>query len=260
MRTKHLPRSYRLIALLSCLGKALEKVIARRLSEIAIRTKLMSPIHFGAIARGSAVDAAATLTHDVERAWQDSEVLTTLAFDIKEAFDTITENRLTARLWEQNISLPNIKWVASFLTDRKAAIRLDGHIGSQEKVCIGVPQGSSVAPILFMLFTTPLFKLFSLTAREQGVAIRGYVDDGLLTCRAKKEELSATKIATAFKKVEQWAFDNGMSFDPNKFEAIHFSRKRNFNTVSIQQPPSPDASYNAEPRIVKPTPKHFAMR
>lgn len=82
LRSKHLPRSYRLIALLSCLGKALEKVIARRLSEIAIRTKLMSPIHFGAIARRSAVDAAATLTHDVERAWQDSEVLTALAFDI----------------------------------------------------------------------------------------------------------------------------------------------------------------------------------
>ena len=90
---KHLPRSYRLIALLSCLGKALEKVIAQRLSEIAIRTRLISPIHFGAIARSLAVDAAATLTHDVEKAWQDSEVLTALAFDIKGVFDTITEKK-----------------------------------------------------------------------------------------------------------------------------------------------------------------------
>ena len=206
------------------------------------------------------MDVAATLTHDVEKAWQDSEVLTALAFDIKGAFDTVTEERLTARLWEQNIPLPIIRWVASFLTDRKAAIRLDGHIGSQEKVCIGVPQGSPVAPILFTLFTAPLFKLFSLTAREPGVAIRGYVDDGLLTCRAKKEEFSATRIAAAFQKVEQWAFDNGMSFDPNKFEAIHFSRKQNFDNVNIQLPPSPDAPYNAEPRIVKPTPKYSAMR
>ena len=65
-------------------------------------------------------------------------------------------------------------------------------------MCIGVPQGSPVAPILFMLFTAPLFKLFSLIAREPGVAIRGYVDDGLLTCRAKKEEFLAIKIAAAF--------------------------------------------------------------
>lgn len=121
-RSKHLPRFYWLIALLSCLGKALEKVIARRLSEIAIRTRLISPIHFGAIARHSAVDAAATLTHDVEKAWQDRDVLTALAFDIKGAFDTFTGKKLTARLWEQNIPLPIIKLVASFLTNRKAAI------------------------------------------------------------------------------------------------------------------------------------------
>ncbi len=115
---------------------------------------------------------------------------------------------------------------------------------------------------LFFAITRMVIRFHSQRklAREQGVAIRGYVDDGLLTCRAKKEELSAAKIATAFQKVEQWAFDNGMSFDPNKFEAIHFSRKRNFNNASIQLPPSPDASYNAEPRIVKPTPKHSAMR
>ena len=69
LRPKYLPRSYRLIALLSCLRKVLEKVIARRLSEIAIRTRLISPIHCGAIARRSTVDAAATLTHDVEKVW-----------------------------------------------------------------------------------------------------------------------------------------------------------------------------------------------
>lgn len=127
-------------------------------------------------------------------------------------------------------------------------------------MCIGVPQGSPVAPILFMLFTALLFKIFFLIAREPGVAIRGYVDDGLLTCRAKKEEFSATRIAATFQKVEQWAFDNGMSFDPNKFEAIHFSRKRNFDNVNTELPKNPDTPYNAEPRIVKPTPKYSAMR
>ena len=122
LRPKHLPCSYLLITLLLCLGKALEKVIIRKLSEIAIRTRLISLIHFGAVARRLAVDVAATLTHDVEKAWQDYEVLTILAFDIKGAFDTVTEKRLIAYLWKQNILLPIIRWVASFLTDKKAAI------------------------------------------------------------------------------------------------------------------------------------------
>ncbi len=81
-----------------------------------------------------------------------------------------------------------------------------------------------------------------------------------MTCPAKKEELSATRIAAAFQRFEQWGFHNGMSFDPNKFEAIHFSRKRNFDNVNIELPQSPDAPYNAESQIVKSTPKYSAVR
>lgn len=51
-----------------------------------------------------------------------------------------------------------------------------------------------------------------------------------------------------------------MSFDPNKFEAIHFSQNRNFDNVNIQLSPSLEAPYNSEPRIVKPLQKYSAMR
>ncbi len=95
--------------------------------------------------------------------------------------------------------------------------------GSQEIVQIGVPQGSPVAPILFMLFTSPLFKLFSNEKKEAGISIRGYVDDGFLTVRHKSIQTSVSRIALTFKKGEQWAYDNRIVFDPAKFEAIHFS-------------------------------------
>lgn len=121
---------------MSCLGKVLERIVARRLGDIAIKSRLVSPTHFGAIPGRSAVDAACTLPHDVERAWEKKEILTALAFDIKGAFDTVTEKRLTKRLWEQKILLPLIRWVASFLTNRKAAIRLDGYTGIHEEVRI----------------------------------------------------------------------------------------------------------------------------
>lgn len=69
-RARALPRSYRLIALLSCLGKALERIVAKRLGYIALKHGLISPLHFDAIAGRSAVDAAATLTYDIEKAFQ----------------------------------------------------------------------------------------------------------------------------------------------------------------------------------------------
>ena len=76
----------------------LERIAAWRLADIALKSRLISFLHFGAIPGRSAVDAAATLTHDVEKAWENSKVLTALAFDIKGAFDTVTEEKLTNRL------------------------------------------------------------------------------------------------------------------------------------------------------------------
>lgn len=105
-------------------------------------------------------------------------------------------------MWEQIIPLPLIRWVASFLTNRKAAIRLDGYTGIQEKIQIGVPQGSPAAPILFMLFIAPLFNLFLGDRKEPGIATRGYVDDGLLTFGGACEQICIAKIIAAFKKVE----------------------------------------------------------
>lgn len=259
-RPKHLPRFYRLIALLSCLGKVLERIVARRLGDIALLSCLVSPLHFGTIPGRSAVDAACTLTHDIERAWGKKDILTGLAFDIKGAFDTVTEERLIQRLWEQRIPLPIIRWVASFLTNRKAAIRLDGYTGIQEKIQIGVPQGSPVAPILFMLFTAPLFRLFSGDKKEPGIAIRGYVDDVLLTSRGTSEQICTTKIVAAFEKVEKWAYENGLIFDPAKFEAIHFSRKRDTTNPPINLPPPPFLSDPETTRVVQPVSKTSSMR
>lgn len=133
------PKSYRLIALLSCLGKVLERVVARRLSTFTLKAKLFSNLHFGAIPGRSAVDAAATLTHDVEKAMQQQNVVTALAFDIKVAFDNVSKDKLIKRLWDQKISLLLIRWTDSFLTQQTAAIRLDGKTGIQQTLGIGVP-------------------------------------------------------------------------------------------------------------------------
>lgn len=112
----------------------------------------------GAITGNSAVDAAATLTHDVERAFGNKEILTALAFDIKGAFDCATEKQLMKRLKEQGIPLTFIPRVAIFLQDRTAA---------SEPVQIGVPQIFLVVPILFMLFTAPLSIFYEVTRKGQ---------------------------------------------------------------------------------------------
>lgn len=123
------PRAYRLITLLECLGKVIEKVVARRLAYYAGKFGLVPPEQFGGCANTSTTDAVLTFTHDVHAAWNSGRAVSALTFDIKGYFDFVNHNRLLRVLRDQRIPLPIVRWVRSFLTGRQAAVCLDGQVG-----------------------------------------------------------------------------------------------------------------------------------
>lgn len=111
------PRAYRLITLLECLGKVIEKVVARRLTYYAGKYGLVPPEQFGGCANTATTDAMLTFTHDVHAAWSMGKVMSGLTFDIKGYFDFVNHDRLLRVLKTKGIPLPLVCWVASFLTD-----------------------------------------------------------------------------------------------------------------------------------------------
>ncbi|KAI1007062.1 hypothetical protein K3495_g1149 [Podosphaera aphanis] len=123
------PRSYRLIALLSVLGKGLERTLAKRISWIAIHEKVLASQHFGAVPYRSAINLVAYLTHDFERALSEGRTASMLTLDIEGAFDAVLPGRLIRRLREQGWPHNLINWIESFTTGRSVQIRLDGEIG-----------------------------------------------------------------------------------------------------------------------------------
>lgn len=92
-----LPRSYRPIALLSVLGKGLERLIAKRIAWISIKHKVLAPQQFGALPLRSYVDLTTCLTHDVESALAKGWTATVAILDIKGAFDAVLPERLVHR-------------------------------------------------------------------------------------------------------------------------------------------------------------------
>ncbi len=165
------------------MSKVLDRVVASQLANLALKYRLSHTLHFDPTSMQSAVDVAETFTYDVEKAFQDIEEISALAFDIEGAFDRWTNARLVKRLWEQDIFFTIIKWIASFLNNFTAVLRLDGKTEDQESVKIGVLQGSPFTLILFMLFTGLLFKIPTQEDKNAKVKIRGYVDDGFLTSK-----------------------------------------------------------------------------
>ncbi|KAI0991517.1 hypothetical protein K3495_g16670, partial [Podosphaera aphanis] len=125
-------KSYRPIALLSVLGKGLERLVAKRMSWLVISSRVLSPQQFGALPLRSATDLTTCLTHDIEEALNRRLTASLLTLDVKGAFNAVLPGCLVRRLREQGWPPHICAWVASFATGRQVRIRLDGQIGPAE--------------------------------------------------------------------------------------------------------------------------------
>lgn len=224
------PRSYRPIALLSVLGKGLERLVARRLSWLVIRHAVLAPQQFGALPLRSSVDLTTCLTHDVETALNQGFCCSLLTLDVKGAFDAILPGRLVHRLRSQGWPEHIVRWVGSFATDRSVRIRLDGETGPDTPIQCGLPQGSPVSPILFMLFLAPLFRLGKPKARF------GYADDVALLAIGRDLEANCGLLSKWVQEALDWGLNEAITFDPGKSELLHFSRLRNPSSPSVVTP------------------------
>ena len=206
------------------LGKGLERLVARRLAWTAVREKIIHPQYIAALPGRSAVDLAAAVIHDVEESWARGKVATLLTLDVRGAFDAVLPGRLIRRLHEQGWPSNVMRWVASFISQRSAAVRLDSETGTTVQIQSGLPQGSPTSPILFMLFMQPLFTLGS---RDRKRARFGYADDISLLSASNSLESNCETLERDSNTIVEWARLEGLTFDAKKSELIHFTSDSN---------------------------------
>jgi ribonuclease HI len=222
------PRAWRPISLLSCLGKGLERLVARRLAWASIRYSVLHSQQAGALPKRSAVDLVAALVHDIEEAFSRKQVATLVTMDIQGAFDTVMRNRLVMRLRKQGWPPYLARWVESFMHDRSAKVRYQDIVTPASPLQCGLPQGSPVSPILFLLYTEPIFRLGNPKCRF------GYADDTGILCTGSSVEETATAASKCVRELVTWGAANGVSFDPEKTEVMHFSRSRLTSGPSVR--------------------------
>ncbi|RAL58743.1 hypothetical protein DID88_003049 [Monilinia fructigena] len=194
-------RSWRPIALLSCVGKGLERTIARRIAWTSLTHSTLSPQHCGALPKRSAMDLVSAFVHDVECAFARKRKVTLVTMDVQGAFDALLPRRLLKRMQDQGWPVPLLKMIRSFLQERKVMVRLEDAYTDESRVQCGTPQGSPLSPVLYMLYLAELL--------NQDQALRfGYADD------------------IALYRIEAWGLANKVAFAPEKLEMMHFTRRR----------------------------------
>lgn len=210
-------KGYRPISLLSCIGKGLERLMARRVSLLALEHKILPEQYFGALPKRSATDLVACVTHDTEVALAQGLVVSLLTLDVSGAFDIVMRNRLILRLRIQGWPHLFIRWVESFMSDRKALVR-NGYgttLPEKELEC-GAPQGSPISPIISMLYFSPILRINDPDNRF------GYADDIAITATGESTAETTRKLQWELDDTLKWGKENAIAFDPEKAELIHF--------------------------------------
>ncbi len=139
-RIATIPKSYRVISLLNCLGKVLEKIIATRLSYLysISDSNILYYDQIGGKRQYSATDAAFSLVHDIEMARNEKLVSSALFIDIKGVYDHVSKRRLIQILIELNAPKLLIKWVICFMSERTVQLFFDGLKQEETNIEIGV--------------------------------------------------------------------------------------------------------------------------
>lgn len=213
-------RSWRPIALLSCISKGLERIIARRIAWTALTCGLLSPQHGGALPKRSAMDLAAAFTHDVESAFARNLEVTMVTMDVQGAFDALLMRRLLRRMMEQGWPFALIQLIQSFLQDRQVRVRLEHATTQFYTAACGTPQGSPLSPILYLLYLAELLM--------QDPTLRfGYADDLCLYRCTKSLQQNVELLAKDVQGILDYGNANKIFFAPEKLEMIHLTRKAN---------------------------------
>jgi hypothetical protein len=163
-------------------------------------------------------------------AWRHKAVASLLQLDIKGAFDTVNHTRLLHTLQLQGFPLWIVRWVCSFLDGRTASLYFDGEATPPHHITAGVPQGSPLSPILFLLYTA---SLYTQLHDQAGLIAVGFADDLNLLAFGKDTQETRRHLEGAWQVCRQWARTRGMEFAPEKSELVHLTRARAAPTTPV---------------------------
>jgi len=200
-------RAYRVISLLDVTAKLVERTAAHLISDHLERKRGLHDGQFGCRKRRSCVDAVALLMNRTQRAWTEKRVAGTLLMDVKSAFNNVNKAHLGRRMETLGIVLDLIRGAQSFMSDRQVRLVLDGRTGEERQVDTGIPQGSPVAPILFVTYLSGMFD--EVEAAVPGVHGLSFVDDISWWTEGKNDEEVVAKLSEAATASAVWAPGTG---------------------------------------------------
>ena len=225
---KQLFNNYRPISLLPVISKLLEKLIYIRLNGHLTSNDILSHCQFG-FRKGMSTYMPILLLQDkITSALESNNVVCGIYLDLRKAFDTVDINILLGKLQCYGISGNAYNMIKSCLTERTQCVQLEGAKSNFLSVEIGVPQGSILGPLLFILYINDFPHVF------EHITTYLYADDTALFIEGKDEKKIQNTLNRLMPEIAEWFDANQLSLNTDKTFYQIYTNKKEQVKISLQ--------------------------
>ena len=209
--------NYRPISLLSVLSKLLEKAAYRQMYEY-FEAHFMTPNQFG-FRRGH--ETQHCVMNFLRNIWSnaDKKYHVGIFIDLKKAFDTVDHRILLSKFKYYGFDDASLAWIRDYLSDRKQAVDVEGSVSGLLDILFGVPQGSILGPLFFLIFINDLPGALKLL-------LSLFADDTTLQWSGNSVRELEAVINRELEAATEWFSANRLSLHPGKTQFMVFTSNR----------------------------------
>lgn len=220
------PSAYRPIALLTTLSKIIEKIVKVRLVEYLRLSGILAPEQFGFREGKGCGDAIFSFLERLFLGLNDGERAAAVFCDFSKAFDCVNHEILLRKMRHYGVGGRELSWFESYLSGRSQFVRMPGGRESEKSnLPHGVPQGSVLGPILFLIYVNDLAALPVL-----GNFVM-FADDATMLWKHKDEKILKQSVQGDLIIVKEWCDANSLVFNVSKTNILTF--KCDLNSITL---------------------------
>ena len=212
--------NYRPISILNSFSKVYEKLMHNRLSNFLESNNSIYESQYGFRSGRSCEHALLNAQNLLLESLSKRQVSILLLIDFSKAFDLVEHEILLKKLEHYGIRGPAYKWLESYLSNRKQYVSINGAESTSLTVEHGVPQGSILGPLLFIIYINDIPEI------SESAKFILYADDANIIITADTIEQASEQIQKLTKNLVQWVNSNGLVFNLKKTKYMIFSQAR----------------------------------
>jgi len=213
--------NYRPISILPSFSKIYEKLVYNRLSQYVKKFCILNDCQFGFRSNRSTSMAVLEMTDKINEATENNQFSIGVFVDLSKAFDTLNHNILLNKLYYYGIRGVSYEWFKSYLSNRYQYVHFNGYSSSRLPITCGVPQGSILGPLLFLIYINDICHV----AKKSHLIL--FADDTNIFVADHNLNNLICNINYELQLISEWFQVNKLSLNVNKTNFVFFVSPKN---------------------------------